>query len=165
MAETQLAISYDENLALALGALASLDAISANTKVDNNRLQGFRVIKVRVVGSFLGKTTAEGPIIWGLASGLTAQNIEDIIESDPQSPQADDERGAGAWIKLLGQIENGATSGTLTPGMPFIDVDVNWSTPESQSFAVWAYNQDGAPLSTGTVLVFGLDIIGVWLRD
>ncbi len=167
-------ILYDQDLSLGLGTLAAVDAIAQAGKIDASRLNGFRIAMLRIVATVTGKTTAEGPLIWGIACNMDAAEIEAALEADPQSSADDDERGVGQWLKILGMIPLETTFGALTggPGGPSagsavatpMDVKVNWSVLEGKEFVIWAYNQ-GAALTSGTIITCAIEYFGVWLRD
>ncbi len=166
-----LEISYENNGALVLSTLASLDAVNADFKIDASRGSGFRVAKTRIAAVLKGKTAIEGPILWGMACNLSAAEVESAIEADPQTRVDDNSRGQGTWIKMLGLIGINMTAGPLTGGVglqtgaaSFIDVKVNWSVIEGQALTLWAYNL-GAQLSTGSIIQFVAENMGVWLRD
>ncbi len=164
-------IQYTLQTTLTLGTLASADVIAASSKIDSSRLQGFRVSKVRWAGTYTGKTSGEGPIVYGMAANMTAAEIENAIEADPQASTEDDGRGDGSWLKPLGVISKNGTAGSLGPDggsgevCNFIDVKANWSVIEGKDFSFWAYNLHGSSLTTGSELQFATEFMGVWLRD
>ncbi len=162
-----LEILYDEDFSLAVGALAGNDLVGGATKIDGGRLNGFRVVKTRLIGSFTGKTTAEGGVIWGLGIFPTASAavVESILEADPQSALGQTFKQEGTWVKPMGMMRLEETEGSLHPGAGFVDVDINWSVPEGAELMVWAYNQQSGALTTGTVLNLFMQHMGVWLRD
>ncbi len=164
-------ITYEHDLSFALGALAANTALKGATKIDSSRLNGFRVAKVRLAATIRGKTTDEGPILWGLSANMSAAEIKAAIEADPQDSTADNSKGEGAWLTFLGQITHGSVEGPLTGGIgpdvsaPVMDVKVNWSVLEGKDFSLFAYNMDSGALTTGATIAAVLEIFGVWLRD
>ncbi len=161
-------IQYDNDGILPLSTLAANDVISVDTKIDGSRLQGFRIAVLSILATITGKTATEGPLLWGVSCNMAAGSIESAIESDPQSSAADNNRGEGAWLKILGMIGLEVSEGPLTGGNSLmvlpLNVKVNWSVIEGQSLQVWVYNM-GAALTTGTVFHFAIEEMGVWLRD
>ncbi len=166
-----LVISYENNGALVLSTLGSLDVVNADFKIDASRGSGFRIAKTRLAATLKGKTATEGPILWGLACNLAAAELEEAIEADPQTSVDDEKRGEGTWIKMLGLIGINMTAGALTGNgggndgaASFMDIVINWSVIEGQAFTLWAYNL-GAALTTGSIIQFTAENMGVWLRD
>ncbi len=162
-------IQYEHDGILAVGALAANDAISADTKIDATRLQGFRIAKLRMAASMTLKTTAEGPLIWGIACNMVAAQVESAIEIDPQSIAGTTQKAPGAWLKILGQIPfdftNGPILGSNGVSAEMVEIMVNWSVIEGQPFVVWVYNQGSGGMTTGAQLLYTMEIFGVWLRD
>ncbi len=162
-------IGYEHDGVLTLGALAGNKPSVQATKIDASRLNGFRLAKLRIAASVVGKTATEGPIAWGIACNLDADQIESIIEADPQASVEDDDHGAGEWIKTLGLIPLKAVEEPLTGPSGAVaamdDHKVNWSIIEGKDFTVWAYNMQSTALTTGTLIHFFCEFFGVWLRD
>ncbi len=70
---------------------------------------------------------------------------------------------------MEGIITKAATAGPLQ-GDDIVsaavhDLKVNWSVIEGDELVIWAYNMDSAPLTTGALLRFAAEWMGVWLRD
>ncbi len=164
-------IGYDEDFVLPLGTLGAGVVISQQTKIDASRLNGFRVAMIRMSAMLSGKTTAEGPIAWGIACNMDAAEIEAAIEADPQDRTKSDAKGEGQWLKHLGLIGLGATelgltgAGALVNKADPIDIKINWSVIEGENFVMWARNMDTSALTTGTLLTAFIETFGVWLRD
>ncbi len=161
-------ITYDSDAVLALGTLAASAVGVQPTRVDATRTQGWRTAMLRIVATLAGKTTAEGPILWGIACNLDATQINAVLIGDPQNATEDDDHGAGQWLKILGLIDLAATEGPLTGPSEIaqpIDIKVNWSTIEGEAVVVWARNNGGSPLTTGGLITFSIENFGVWLRD
>lgn len=158
-----LEILYDD-VVIDVGALASKDAISVDSKIDSSRLNGFRVMKTEYWISYEGKTTAQGPIMVGYSPTLTAQQVENGIEADPQVSSAVDETAKSKApifpLEMIGaegtaKVED-SFKGSFNP---------RWSTPEGVSAIWWAYNMDAAVLTTGLLIHIFAKHYGVWLRD
>ncbi len=163
---------FDFDGTLSLGTLAANTAVSAFTNIDPSRAQGWRAVMSEWLFSMSGKTTAEGPIIFGIACNMTAPEIELALESDPQNKNDSDNRGDGTYIKSLGTIGLLVTDFPSAFHEPKSDDKMivkygknGWSIPEGEALSVWAYNQGGAPLTTGTNLCWFAEHFGVWLND
>ncbi len=158
---------FDENFSLAVGALGNLDVIAANSQIDASRAQGFRITKSKMLFTYEAKTTAEGPLVVGIAMNVTAAGIEAAIEADPQSRNADNAKGEGVFIKPLFILPKPATE--LAADSQRLEFEMSygkngWSIPEGQDFKVWVYNL-GAALTSGTIVRMFAEHFGLWLRD
>ncbi len=166
-------MQYDNNFTLTVGALTTLNAIYQASRIDGSRLQGWKEIYCEITAQVTGKTSAEGPLLWGLAANLTAAQLEVIIEEDPQSRTSPITRAPGSWLKVLGMIPLLTNAAPLTGGTGDgsdgaanpLRVKVNWSIPESLDFGMFVYNMGAGTLTTGTVIHAYMEHYGVWLRD
>ncbi len=160
-----LVIGYD-NLTLTLGALASLDAISVNSKVDSARLNGFRTTKIEYWIDYLGKTAGEGPIMVGWAPFAGAALAESAIEADPQS-SSDKAAIAEALVPVfpLVMLPQQDTAENRLGAVLKEEITPMWSTIEGNTASWWAYNMDGSALTAGTIIRIFAKYFGVWLRD
>ncbi len=166
-------LQFDEGIGITLSTLGSGTAIIGNTIIDASRLQGFHLIWVKIAGFLKLKTTAEGPISWGICANLTALELEAIIEDDPQDASVPTKTGPGSWYMPIGLVGLDATECDLLGGDnqdaqivgKYVKFPVKWTIPEGKSFNVWAYNHDVSALTTGAVMVFQMQFFGAWLRD
>ncbi len=153
-----------DTVILALGALAAGDTISAITKIDGTRSQGFRILKTEVMISHKGLGGGEGPVVVGLALNNNAAEIEEALEADPQGPQdvpAAEQTTRPVWpLAMITQTD----LGQVNNGMP-IDKNLRWSFSEAQAMSVWGFNVDDSVLTTGGQVIFSMKHFGVWLRD
>ncbi len=162
---------FDSDTSLTLGTLGAATAIVTNSRIDGNRRQGYRAVKSRIHVTVSGKTTAEGPIAFGVMANIdNASDLAEILVSDPQGKTAKTERAKGVFIKILGVI------GLVPTTIPSSDLGVGmlyeftygkngWSIPEGRALSYFAFNLDGSPLTTGTILQFTAEHFGVWLND
>jgi len=139
--------------ATALGALASVTVIAGGTlpASDNE----YRVLSVSNLWSMRGQTAAEGPIIVGYAHGdYTVAEIKEAIEAETMMTRADKiaaERG-NRLVRRVGVFPGMTPEEVLNDGRP-IRTRLNWVIPDGETLAAWAYNQSGASLSGGAILV------------
>ncbi len=150
---------------ITLSTLASKDVISVSTNIDGSREQGFRALRGDLFITLKGSTPEEGPILVGLSTGLTAAEIEEALESDPQDSQDHDAVAKSmrpVWpLATFFEIATSHVQATQSP----IVWKPRWSFVEGQGLEAWAYNLGTGALTTGaTVSVFG-KIFGVWLND
>ncbi len=169
-------VQYEQDIQLALSTLGAGTALKAATKIDSARLNGFRIAKVNIAATLRNKTASEGPIVWGLQCNMSAAEIKAALEADPQDSTADDDKGDGQWLKILGFVGVTATDAPLTsdagPGATAVslaarmmEVKVNWSVIEGKDFSLFAFNIGSGALTTGTIIDAIMEIFGVWLRD
>ncbi len=161
---SKLAIEYLV-LQAAAGALAALDVINVGTQIDIGREQGKRITKMQISGGWHGATPGEGPVAWGFSTGLTAAEVEETLESDPQSSfDVPAQEETMRPVFPMGIIDMITADGVFNNGLPF-DVNLNWSVREGAGLDVWFYNISGAVLTTGLTLAAVCKIFGVWLSD
>ncbi len=164
----KLTFVYDVQASGALGSLAALDMATVNSKIDGSRERGFRITKTMYDVDIYGYDgTEDGPVAFGLAVGMTAAEIEEAIEADPQSPNdvAAEER-VGRAVFPLGVIPR---SGPSTPSnqhemRELKTTSINWSVPEGSGLVWWFYNYGGA-LGAGNLASIFAKHFGVWLND
>ncbi len=154
----------------AAGAVAAETAVIQNTKIDLNRLQGCRPGKIDFGVEWRGKTTLEGPAIYGLAEGMTVSQLKQWWQSDPQH---DGDMVAAtqsqAHVLVLGYIAFVSTSGNG-------DQNVIGGTGKSQrKWPGWQISEGEvgldffvmniglAPMTTGLLLDGFLHIRGDWI--
>ncbi len=162
---------FDSDTSLALSTLGAAAAIVTNSRIDASRRQGFRVTKSKIMMTMSGKTTAEGPILYGVMANISnAADLAAILVNDPQGKTDKDERAPGQFVKLLGVI------GLVPTTIPSSDTGIaemhefsygknGWSIPEGRALSYFAFNQFGSALSDGTILQFTAEHFGVWLND
>ncbi len=162
----QGAIVHDLSV-ITVGALAALDAVVVNSVIDATREEGFRILKTEYFVHFEGKTTAEGPVMFGFAANLNAAEIEEAIEADPQQ-RADDPEMHNAMrpVWVLGVIPKLSTEQDQSfPGNVKGIFNPRWSIPEGKGASWWAYNNSSGALTTGLLIKIMAKHFGVWLRD
>ncbi len=155
-----------EQLVFSLGTLAAGSATVANSKIDASRRQGFRLIKSEYTIEVKGKTTNEGPLQIGVGFNLTAVEIADGIEGDPQG-ERDPAASEEAQRPIFPLITVGKNVTDILPfdGGGFREKKWNWSIREGEGMFVYAYNWDSGALTTGTTVEVIFKHQGVWLRD
>ncbi len=166
-------LQFDENLNLTLSTLGSGVAIVSNTIIDASRRQGFYLIYCNLAGFMRGKTTAEGPVSWGLCANLTALELEAILEDDIQNSQVVTATGPGSWYLPISQFGLDSTEAQVHGNQnqdaqilsPYIRYPVKWTIPEGSNFSIWAYNHFGSALTTGMIISLSMQFFGSWLRD
>ncbi len=170
--EMVLVQQFDHDLELALSTLGAGTVIRKESLIDGSRLNGFRLVKSRIFITMTGKTTAEGPILFGLDIGFPAgTDVKAVLETDPQSSMADQNRGKNTFLKILGVVGLvptvfPASDEGITPAVYEMTYGKNgWSIPEGQALNYWFQNLMGSALTTGTTMQITAEHFGVWLRD
>lgn len=149
---------------LSLSTLAADTPLVSITKIDANRVQGFRVIKVKGWADILGKTEGDGPLIFGMAcNSLSATKIKAAFDADPADGSANNmatQAEADVPIFVLGMWSR--TNAHCKP-ISF-EKTINWSIIEGRSFDFFVLNM-GAQLNDGATMETFAKFTGVWLRD
>lgn len=155
---------YSETVDITLSTLAAKDVISAATKQDGSRAQGFRFLKSEVFVAANGLAAGEYIMVGLSGPTMDAVEVEEAIEADPQSP---DDRSPVEhamrpyWpLCILGGEAN---SGGMTIWQG--EWKPRWSFTESVALSVWVYNLTTGALTTGCVVNVFMKHFGVWLND
>ncbi len=140
--------------ATALLTLASVTVLTGTVLplADNE----YRVLTVNNLWSVRGNTVGEGPIVVGYAHGdYSVTEIKQSIEAEGMMTRGDKivaEQG-NRLVRRVGVFAgSSATDQSLNDGKP-IRTRLNWLIAEGKTLNAWAYNQSGASLTTGTILV------------
>ncbi len=128
-------------------------------------------MKSRITVTVTGKTTAEGPIQFGVECNFAdAVAVQAVLDADPQKRTDDNARGAGTFLMILDKV------GLVPTVMPASDEGFGkvyeisygkngWSIPEGSALNYWAKNNDSSALTTGTAFQIDAEHFGVWLND
>ncbi len=163
---------FDHDSNITFGALVAATVAFGNSKMDAARAQGFRLIMSRITAKLTGKTTAEGPLMFGICCNVpTVAELKAYLENDPQGISSDDAKGKNWFVKILGQIPLAAVSDSDV-GFRLLEADIvevkygknGWSIPEGSFFNYFVYNM-GSTLTTGGVITIAAEHFGVWLKD
>ncbi len=139
-------------IGVGLGALATNVAIIAARY--GNADGAYRIMTCIDTWSTNDHTVGEGPILVGYAHGsYTVTQIKEFIESGSSisvgSKLAQEQ--AGRLIRHVGTFAGEDASETLNDGKP-IKTRLNWAIPIGTNLNIFAYNDDGSNLTTGTSL-------------
>lgn len=164
-----LALLYDD-VVITLSTLGAATAVTATSKIDNSRENGFRVIKTQYWVDWFGKTAVEGPLMVGIAFGVNASEIAETISDDPQSRLKDfNDAETRRPVFPLVMIPTASTdAGGVTPSQgafPMSEITLRWSAPEGSSVLWFAFNAGGGALTTGAGVAIFAKHFGVWLND
>ncbi len=155
--------------------LASLTAIVAGTKIDNTRLQGCDIQKLRYAVSWAGKTAAstEGPLAYGVCKGMTVAEVANFYAADPQSSKADDVALMESQFPIVEIGRVGQNSVTSDGGGNGADQSRlrhakwgGWKIIEGTSWNHYVFNANpNDPMATGMLLQLFTEVLGEWLAD
>ncbi len=161
---TKLSFVYDDGLILSLASLTTKDAVSVTGKIDAAREHGFRVVKTEGWFFLKGGIVNEFAVVGMAPSTLTAAEIEEGIEADPQSSfEVPETEEAGRPTFPLAAI--GGAAAQANQIIPFKNA-IPWSYPEGSSMIWWAYNpDDNSWTANSQELIIFAKHTGVWLRD
>ncbi len=167
-------MQVDEIVSLPLGTLGAKAAILGVTNIDGSRLQGWFQVMCNIAGFFRGKTTTEGPIIFGICANMSATQLAALIATDPQGSTSDTNLIKAFWYRFISIIGLDSTEGDLLARGQSTEIQgtsrfesfkVRWAIPEGNNFSIFAYNLGSGALTTGTVFEITLQNFGSWLRD
>ncbi len=152
-----------------MGVLTAGVAVIKGTKHDATRLQGSRLRNVRWAQEWTGKTTAEGPVQFGLAWNLSAVEVAECMNADPQSDMEEEMEKIRRNLVILGQIpaistasiqSRGSGESYRTSKLP------SWDLIEGTVLNLWwMVPQGGTDLTTGMNTKFEMGIKEGWLSD
>ncbi len=112
---------------------------------------GYRCKSVKSVWSLKGLTVGQGPIMVGYAhSDYSTTEIKEAIEAsgaiDIGNKVAQEQ--ANRLVRIVGQFSGDAADETLNDGKP-LKTKLNWAVGIGDEVSQFAYNDSGAPLTTG----------------
>ncbi len=164
-----------ERLTITVGTTAAGKAVLNPARIDLNREQGFRVDKVRHAIEWRSKTIDDGPGIVGLSWNMTAIEVEETMNADPQHSAAMEMENAERNIYPVAYIPRRTTqSGQITAvGIGFELAQSfrtfrppSWDIPEGTQIAWWYWvPQTGVTHTTGMLIEIMAGYRGGWLSD
>ncbi len=156
-----------DEVQITVGTLGAGVAISGQSKIDGGRLQGARIKKIKYAMTYSGKTDNEGPIVFGLAVGLTNTEIALAMNADPQGISDDTEvdRGNLKCFPLEFIPKDGIESAVSAGNVMFVEIE-DWpfkEIPEGTTLQ-WFIFSDTA-LTSGMIVDVRAVEVTDWLRD
>ncbi len=163
-----------DHVLTSMGAISAGVSILGATKVDAAREQGWRGSKIRYDVVWGGKTINEGPIVYGLAWALSAAEVSECQDADPQGDVEVQMEVVRRNLLPLGIIpkrstQSGELAGTFRypVGSSFRTKKLpSWDIRE-QSALTWFFHVPvtGVALTTGTIIEHTFGLKGGWLND
>ena len=150
---------------LSLQTLADDTGLITTTVIDGNRLNGVRIEKMWSALSFIGHTANEGSILWGYSRNLASvTQLKEWIEADLQGPSNTAEiKKTESDIMIMGWLPE---TDKVSMGQGLRTVRFPWKKfGEDDSMEIWAFNDSGAALTTGTIVKVQTMISGHWMDD
>ncbi len=157
-------VVYD-HVIITVGALAAKAAATGASKVDGSRLQGVDLAKMNVAMSYDNKTTLQGPLVIGLALALSAAEIAEALDADPQSsldePAQEQSRRRVFPIWHIPRLPTGSDRTHVLKNVRF-----PWKRiPEDMNLFWFAFNAGAGGMTTGTVVQIEAALVGTWRND
>ncbi len=154
-----------------LGTLASEAAAVVAFPTSAAMVSDYRMLRIQYAFDYTGKTTAQGPLIFGLCVGASAAEVAEALLSTPADKgQLDEGNDANRAIWPLEYAPKFATE-QIDPLYEFREFNPKWSTRGTgnqnglQELKAFAFNADDAALSTGTQFGCNIKVAGVWVND
>ncbi len=156
-----------ESLSFSVGALTAPAVSLLVTKIDAAREQGCVIKKMKAAYSWSGKTAAEGPVLFGYSVGLSAAEILEALQADPQHIEdtpATEEANRKVFPVLY--IAKNADEKTQSNSMvKLATVPIPWrDIPEGVEFNGWAFAFDDN-LTAGLIIQMHHVYVTEWSRD
>lgn len=151
--------------AISLGTLGTNDTISVALTIDGSRDQGIFLKKMKAGFQLNGLTTDDGPLLVGLALAMSAAEVEEALEADPQG--VDDVPASEQANRKVFPI------GFFTQGKDPVDADLiplrrvkfPWKEiSEGQNLFMFVHNY-GGNMTTGAAVTMIWTAVQEWLRD
>ncbi len=145
--------------------LSTLGNVTVLTNgVTGNADGAYRMISIETTWSRKGGTGGEGPITVGYAhSDYSAAEIKEALEVNASisvGSKIENEQ-ANRLVRIVGVFPGLGTDEALDDNRP-IKTRLNWFIPIGKEVNLFAYNNSGASLTTGTVI----DCVGkCWVKD
>ncbi len=136
---------------LALATLASDTAVTVTTTGTSD--SQYRCISILATWALRGLTAGDGPVTVGYAHGdYTVAEIKECLESTNAISQGDKIAGekTNRLVRIVGTFGT-AGPGILNDGRP-IKTRLNWAIMVGEQVNMFAFNEDTAALTTGSVL-------------
>ncbi len=148
----------------------SLSTLGANLAIVTGTTGGstsaYRAVSLKGTWTKSGGTLGEGPIIVGFAhSNYTVTEIKECLESSSSIAVGlkIEQEQSNRLVRIVGTFGS-KTDESLRNGLP-VKTRLNWLIPASGSGVevnIFAYNDGGSALTTGTVIKFNGDM---WVKD
>ncbi len=154
-----------------LGTLGGRTADVEVTHVDATRENGLAIRKVKhALTSVTGKTAGDGPLLYGLSVNLTAAEVAECIDADPQQHEdPGSQEQSNQKVYFISAITQEMSALSATPDEPTrfrtLRDFPSWHVQEGQNLSSWVFNLKSSALTTGTIIKSSYWINGTWLRD
>ncbi len=154
--------------------LITLSTLGASTAIKQTTppqiLEDFRMIKMRIAAQMTGHTAGEGPIhLYLVNDELTEAEIVEAI--DAEGPLNTNDRlameRASRAVFHIGMFKPTGTNSNIVGDKGqegVIEKTVRWTFANPEGWALVAFNDLGATLTTGAVIRFVLKVFGVWVQ-
>lgn len=158
-----------ESTNMSLGTLASRTSTLINLQPDAARLQGCKVDKVKERVIWVGKTTGEGPLLFGLSWGNSTGEINAAISGDPQGDEEIRMEEVKRNIFPLGFIDAiSVTSESTTPSntTKFNEHRLpSWIIRRGNGLQFFVFNFSNITLITGCIVTPLIGLRQAWMGE
>ncbi len=153
---------------LSLGTLAAGASTFVNSKIDNAREMGCKVLKTEWFISMTFPVVENGPFLFGIQHDMTANEQDDTLNADPQrrgdttvSGQANHPMWALAILHPSHESQVEETGHLTQMGVH----KVPWTYPEGTFMRWWVRNMRNVANDGGQNITIAAKHYTVWLRD
>ncbi len=149
-----------------MSTLANLTALIGNTNIDSSRESGVLLKQLKAAYAMVGLTAGEGPIIYGWCLNLTATEVAEAMNADPQFIEdVNDVDLANRKVFPVGIFGMGVNT-PLNADLKYQEVHFPWKEiPEGSTLKWFVFNASGSTLTTGATALMVGSVVQVWLRD
>ncbi len=152
---------------ITLGTLGAASAIKQTTPPAMT--EDFRMIKAEIAATMTGHTVGESPIhLYLVNDNLSVAEIAEAIDAEGPLSNSDriPEERASRAVFLLGTYSSGEAVAPLEGAdgqKGVIEKTIRWTFSSSDGWALVAFNDSGAALTTGSVIRLVAKYFGVWV--
>ncbi len=154
-----------ETVKVDVGGVAGAVSV-ASMAMDSGRNQGVLIKKLMGAVDYDGKTAGEGPYLYGMAHAISAAEIQEALEADPQDENnVPDTEYGNRQVMVLGVIPKASTASPADT-VPYRSIRFPWKKiPEQTNLFFWVQNKHTGTVSAGTDVRFSYIIVQEWLDD
>ncbi len=150
-----------DGVRITVGTLGAIAAVTASLNIDAARVSGVLIKKWMAAMSHSGLQTGDGPIIVGYSQDLSATEVAECLNADPQgdgdipATERGNRKVVPVWVISQG--------GDDAPGY-VMPARFRWPWPEMKEgtgLQMFVYNAGMSPLSAGLVV----DTWNTWVQE
>ncbi len=154
---------------LVVSTLGTLAAITVSLSIDAARGNGVILKQLKAGITYSGKISAEGPIVIGLSTDLSAAEVAEAMVADPQSQrdipatEQANRRVYPLFVIGVGQTSSGDSGDQMTP---YRKIRFPWKDfSEGKGLQLFAWNADSSNLTGSMLVEINWVAVQEWLDD